>query len=125
MNAVEEYGHIDTVVAESAKDVWEILDGGSKLNIIHLNIRSIRKNFDELLIYLEELKIENIDIIILSETWKIDEVKAFDIKNFDLHYNESFFNQNDGLIMYTKQSLQINNIGKLVFTDVNILRLLK
>lgn len=71
MNAVEEYGRIDTIVTESSEDVRKIIEGDNKLNIIHLNIRSLRKNFDELIIYLDELKIENVDIIILSETWQI------------------------------------------------------
>lgn len=122
MNAVEEYGRIDTIVTESPEDVRKIIEGDNKLNIMHLNIRSLRKNFDELIIYLDELKIENVDIIILSETWQIDEVRNFHIHGYDLHYNESYFNQNDGLIIYTKELLHISNVEKIVFSDINLLR---
>lgn len=44
----------------------------SLLNILHLKIRSINKNVDELFILLNILG-SSIDIIILSETWTIAE----------------------------------------------------
>ncbi|XP_045462410.1 uncharacterized protein LOC123672362 [Harmonia axyridis] len=43
-------------------------DGGSWLAVIHFNIRSINK---KLTIYLDEFK-NHVDVIILSETWKIE-----------------------------------------------------
>ncbi|KAG5892525.1 hypothetical protein JTB14_011114 [Gonioctena quinquepunctata] len=49
--------------------------GSNYIGIFHLNIRSINKHLDELLVYIEEVS-DNIDVIILSETWNVDVAKA-------------------------------------------------
>ncbi|CAH0563181.1 unnamed protein product [Brassicogethes aeneus] len=49
--------------------------------------------------------IHDIDIIVLSETWEVVDVRNFSINNFQIVYSESKFNQNDGTIIYVKNSL--------------------
>lgn len=100
ISELEEQGEIKTLVYESVENCTQHIIGNNKLNIIHLNIRSLNKNFNELLIYLEQFNVENIDIIVLSETWRVDSVSNFNISNFNLCYNESQNNQNDGLMVY-------------------------
>lgn len=89
------------------------------LNIIHLNIRSLHKNFEELLIYLQKIGTENLDIVVLSETWNLEEVRDYYIPNFTLYYNNSKYNQNDGVVVYVKNVLNITmDIIKLSHTNV-------
>jgi len=112
---------LDTVVVEEPREVADVFVGGNKLNILHLNIRSLQKNFTELLIYLDLLKLNNIDLIILSETFAINNLNNFRINNFDILYNKSYFNKNDGLVLYIRDTIPIQNkIFNL--TETNLLR---
>lgn len=79
----------------------------SALTVIHFNIRSINKNFDELMIYLEEAN-KHMDIIILSETWKVESVSDYSIPGYSTYYNNSTVNQNDGLLVYIKDHISAN-----------------
>lgn len=120
LKLLEEHGEVKTKVLNNICDGFAQVDC-LNLNIIHFNIRSIRKNFDELLVYLEE-RIKYIDIIVLSETWIIDSVSDFRIPNFDCHYNKSKTNQNDGLIVYIRNNIAVEtNIQEL--TDTNLLNI--
>lgn len=116
-NILEEQGEIKTKVYQNISD--GVREETNCLNIIHFNIRSIRKNFDELLVYLKE-KIKFIDIIILSETWNIDSVSDFWIPNFNCHYNNSKINQNDGLIIYIKKDITAE-VNVQTLTDTKLL----
>lgn len=76
---------------------------GRKLcNILHMNIRSLKKNFNEFLLYIESADVNDLDIIVLTETWQIEDVLDFSLPNFDILYNESHFNQNDGVVVCEK-----------------------
>lgn len=80
---MEEREEINTLIYEEVSDsIKEI--SGNKLNIFHFNIRSIKKNYNELLVYLNSFDIENISIIILSECWNLEEVRGFAINNFEI-----------------------------------------
>lgn len=88
-----------------------------------MNIRSLRKNFDELLLYLESVGVECLDVIVLSETWRVENLNDFMIPNFDILYNESHFNQNDGVIVYIKSSIgcttSIHQMSEINLLEVN------
>lgn len=75
------------------------------INILHLNICSINKHFDELLILLESLGTKNIDIIILSECWQQEYIDRYNIPHFQLFYNKATYNKNDGLIIYVNSDI--------------------
>lgn len=76
------------------------------LNLIHFNIRSINKNFNELLIYLQQVGLHNISFIILSECWNTKVVSNdYFIPDFTLYNNQSKLNQNDGCIIYVRETL--------------------
>lgn len=72
--------------------------------IFHLNIRSISKNFDELSIVLESLKTK-FEIIILSETWQIKDIHLFHLDGYEIEYSAGTFNQNDGVVMFIKNTI--------------------
>lgn len=119
---LENYGRIDTIVSEDIQDVFEVINGKNKLNLFHLNIRSLKKNFEELLIYLNLFNFENVDILILSETFNLDKVSDFHIKGYNLYYNESTFNKNDGLVIYVKENINVRT-STFKLNQTNILRL--
>lgn len=118
---MEEREEINTLIYEEVSDsIKEI--SGNKLNIFHFNI-SIKKNFNELLVYLNSFDIENRNIIILSECWNLEEVRGFAINNFEIYYNESKFNQNDGCVVYVRKNLN-HNITITPLSQINLLRVL-
>lgn len=90
-----------------------------KLNIVHFNIRSIKKNFEELLIYLESV-ITNIDVVVLSETWNIESVNQFNIPDYETFYNESEYNQNDGLVVLIRKTLAAN-VSTIHLSETNLI----
>lgn len=55
------------------------------LTILHLNIRSVRKNFEEFLVYLESVN-DRVGVVVLSETWNVEEVSRFKIPHFNIFY---------------------------------------
>lgn len=58
-------------------DLSKLLSGPNQLNMLHINIRSIRQNFTKLLLLIEGLNGKNaaLDIIILTETFKVEDTK--------------------------------------------------
>lgn len=64
------------------------------LNILHLNIRNIKKKLDELVILLENYKFHSTDIIILSESFQIPNIDYYNIPGYNTYYNRANFNKN-------------------------------
>lgn len=78
------------------------------LNIIHWNIRSIKKNFDNLILLLETFKLSFCDIIILSECFQVLSVNQFNIPGYDAFYSGGDYNRNDGVIIFVRSSLSVS-----------------
>lgn len=116
---LEKYEERETLVYENITEAKPKFTDNHLFNIIHFNIRSLNKNFDELLLYIEEFDPTNIDIIVLSETWEIGDVNNFIIPNFQVYYNESHYNQNDGVVVYINKNItSISNIIHLSETKL-------
>lgn len=84
------------------------------LIIAHFNIRSINKNYDNLIAFMNHFSVK-IDIIICSETRVIIDQNFFNITGFNLVYSGSNFNQNDGTLIYVRNYLSYNH--KLIEID--------
>lgn len=86
------------------------------LRIIHNNIRSVRKNFDDFQVLLQRLNV-NFDLIAFSETWKLVNHENFELAGYTTLYNFGDFNQNDGVLVFIKNSLnftyEIINIDQI------------
>lgn len=78
------------------------------LSVVHFNIRSVKHNFDELLVIIQTFQLAFCDVIILSETHQIQSVNNFNIPGYNAYYNNSDINKNDGVIIFVKA--QINNV---------------
>lgn len=83
------------------------------INILHVNIRSLNKNYNELVIFLEQLKEQKSDIIFLSESWHPENLQNFHIPGYDIYSNNAQFNQNDGIILYVKDNITVVNIDNI------------
>lgn len=75
------------------------------LNIIHLNIRSVHKNFDSLILLLESFRLSHCDIIVLSECFRISSTDQCNIPGYDTFYNQADYNKNDGVIILVKSDI--------------------
>lgn len=74
-------------------------------NLLHINIRSIRKNFDNLVTFLNTYNCcHYCDIIVLSECWTIDNTN-FNIPGYIGYHNSANYNKNDGVFIYTREGL--------------------
>lgn len=96
-----------SVVIDDAEQCKRILkNSSSDLRILTQNIRSINRNFDELMVLLERLAIEQ-DVIILTECWlsKVNILPT--MKNYHQFYTKQNLNKNDGVVMYIKKSLNV------------------
>lgn len=123
LNELEEYQEVETKIVNNLQEYGSNINKSQSINFIHLNIRSIQKNFDELLILITT-SLSDFSVIILSETWKINSIDNYQIPGYVGFFNESELNQNDGVIIYVKKSLpadmQIYKFDNLKFLKVTI-----
>lgn len=92
---------------EECHDILKINKTNFNFKILNINIRSIKKNLEEFLIVLGNLQ-SDIDCIVLTETRTVLDVSLFNIPGYNILYNESTFNQNDGVIVFLKDSYSFN-----------------
>lgn len=78
------------------------------LSVMHFNIRSLNKNIDNLIIFLETYKLYYIDIIVLSETFQIDSIENCNIPEYQIFYNHAKYNKNDGTIILVKKHINVD-----------------
>lgn len=78
----------------------------NNLTVLHLNIRSINQNFDNLMILLNILQGQTrCDIIILSECWLSKSVVIPYLNGYKMFKSSTTYNQNDGVVIYIRQEL--------------------
>lgn len=75
-----------------------------------------------MLLYIESLNTSNVDIIVLSETWKLEELTNYSIPGYNMFYNDSQVNQNDGVVVYVKSGID-NLVNIAHFSETKLLRL--
>lgn len=102
----------DSDLRSKSVDITEMKElqysGGNFLRIIHFNIRSINKNMDGLLTFLESYKLRYIDIIVLTETFQLASTTNCNIPGYQFFYNEATFNKNDGVIILVKDNIDVD-----------------
>ncbi|VEN39701.1 unnamed protein product [Callosobruchus maculatus] len=93
------------------------------LGVIHFNIRSLQRHYDELLVYVQSAK-EILNVIVLSETGKIENLHDFQIPGYNIYYNESCHNKCDGTLIYIKTcisaNVKITNVDNYKFLRVTL-----
>lgn len=82
--------------------------GFSYLNLFHVNIRSVRKHFDDLILFLET-KRKKFDIIVLTEVWiKEDEISKFQILGYKSVIQDRTSDVSGGVIIYISNYLKFS-----------------
>lgn len=119
---ISEFNNSETVVLKN-NQVCSNLIKNNDFNIFQLNIRSLAKNFDELIILLNCLHESTFDVIVLSETFQIMETKFFNISNFTLYYNNGNINRNDGVVVYINNKLNAVTVTSCEALDTRIIRI--
>lgn len=106
------------IICTSFEDVSSenfFLLNNNNITIIHQNIRSVNKNFDQLLLQLNQLK-DLPQIIILSEIWISDnEVNFFKIQGYNCIYKCNDRQQSAGVMIYIHKNLNINSSSTNIF----------
>lgn len=88
----------------------------SSLNIIHVNIQSLKSNFDELSLLFSDI-FDKLSILILSEIWcKDDEINLYEIPNFESHYCCRYYNKSGGIIVYSHNKYDFIEISSHMST---------
>lgn len=89
-------------------------------SLVHCNIRSISKNFDQFCVYLSEYS-ASFDVIVLSETWKIEDPSLYSLAGYNVIYCDGGVNKCDGVVMYlnkiykyTHKSVKLGDVWSLV-----------
>lgn len=90
----------------SSNECYSLIESQNKqIKIFHMNIRSISRNFNDLLVLLAELRC-TVDVIILTECWlsKISNIPS--IPEYNSYFSTVNKNQNDGVVIYVKNNLK-------------------
>lgn len=128
------YNDIQYVKHGDIHSLQESLKYNSELCIVHLNIRSLHKGFDQFIILLKDI-LCHIDVIILTEiNTQENHLYQYHIKGFNMSSNTRVKKKGGGIIMYVRQehTIEYKNIngktfemilGKLHYTNkiINIL----
>lgn len=101
---------INTFNLNECHECKEVLDVNKNHNftILHNNIRSLSKNFDEFKILLDNINF-HFDCLVLTETWHLANPELYNILGYNLIYNQGQFNQNDGTVIYLKNNISFKH----------------
>ena len=106
----------------------KILLENENLTLIHINIRSVNKNFEELIILMQELFYLP-QIIILTETWKVDNLKMYYTYNYTSYYTGKGITKSSGVIVYVRNDVnheaEVLKIGNIKLIRIKIINLKK
>jgi hypothetical protein len=75
------------------------------VNYLHMNIRSINKNFDQFICYLNQCETK-FHVIVLSETWITDDSQCgFLIDGYRTIYKKNRYTKSDGLCLFIQNEI--------------------
>ncbi|KAL3274032.1 hypothetical protein HHI36_015451 [Cryptolaemus montrouzieri] len=89
----------ETLSVDSFIDLTRNYDLSHHLNILHINIRSIDKNIDELKLHRKSLDYD-FHVIALTETFQVSDPMIFGISGYSTLYNEGKYNKNEWHIIF-------------------------
>ena len=79
------------------------------IEILLINVRSLHKNYNNLLLYMNKLR-RKPDVLVCTESRILDCPTYYNIKDYDIYYNESKINKADGTVVYVKSKLKSTTI---------------
>lgn len=112
----------DTIVIDDLKSI-EFMNKNKKLKIMQMNIRSMQMNFNEFELFLQSTRAD-LDIIVLIETFQLEDPKLFSLNGYHQIYNGGKYNINDGTVVYIEETIDIQHsivrIGKIKALELDI-----
>lgn len=102
---IEDLSDKDSFLCSPSDCFSELRNYNSRIRIFHMNIRSLNRNHNELLVLLTEIKC-TVDVIVLTECWlsKVSNVPS--IPGYTSYCTNVNYNQNDGVVIYVVNNLQ-------------------
>lgn len=92
----------------------------SSFSVLHLNIRSANKNFEEFVLLLQSMRVD-FDLLVLTECWlRETDGSVFHIPGYITSYSYAKQNKNDGILVFVKDTL-VPNIISNTFSSCNAL----
>lgn len=107
-----------TLITSEPKDLTAL---NNHFKILHKNIRSINKNFNELQILLKYIGL-HFDIIILTECWINDKYSSLEIAGYTTYSTLTSNKQNDGVIAYIKNGIKAE-VEETTIINANCLKI--
>ena len=94
----------------------ENVNTSGSFNVIHLNARSIKANFENVKTFLDVLNCK-FDVIAVSETWlcESDELEDYSIKNYNCVQMNRKGSRGGGVMIYIADHLQFNIVENMSF----------
>jgi len=81
-------------------------------NIFVLNIRSIRSNFNELCLYLDNVRNKEYDIIVLTESWVYNnEIRYYSLGGYTTYLSKRENKRSGGVVLYVKSIYDIVSVN--------------
>lgn len=96
---------VDTLVANDIDECNECMSVKDGLNVFHTNIRSVAKNLDELQVFLNQF-VHSFQIVVLTETFQVEDTKPYKLDGYDLLYSEGKINSHDGVFVYIAKTIK-------------------
>lgn len=118
---IENYGNVITPETNDASKCIDILKPYKGLKIFSTNIRSIDKNYNNLLVTLAGLN-NMFDVIILTECWIKLNYSHKNITGFTVFNTQNNKSQSDGVIVYVKTELD-PIISEILIENANCLKI--
>lgn len=87
------------------------------LRILHQNIRSYNRNFDEFLILLQGLDI-TYHCLVLTECWLSDDTNILQIRDYNVFRSANSRNASDGVVVYVHRDLPVSSCSQLTVGGV-------
>lgn len=101
-----------------------ITDVDNNFSIINMNIRSLRKNFDSFLLYLESLTYKP-NVIILTEIWiKEEEVSLYNIEGYNKFFGCTTRNKAGGIAVFVNSEIEATLMSKNTYATFDHVYLL-
>lgn len=72
--------------------------------ILHVNVRSLNANHQNLEILINSLHTKP-DVIVCTETWKLEYYKYYKLADYTIYYSHGNINKADGVVIYVKSTI--------------------
>lgn len=113
--------NINTVILDNFSNLPTNIMNNNNLSIFVMNIRSIRRHFDELVLLLDTYTL-SFDIIVLCETW-LDYDFKFLLNGYQTINSIGKLNKSDGVTIFIKEPIKLTDIKENVICNCNSIEL--